>query len=187
MQYFVGDNMLIFTGRFQPFHNGHLYLLDKLRKIYPNETICLAIVKDFKVSTKTSFDILANTALSKERSVLSAEDTLKLIQKVIRLRQYENVISTLMPRASDESWHIIDSMFDSNRTWVFTKRTDGVDDWEKTKMEYYCSKGEKAVMIPISKDLSGTDIRIKLKRKMTSELSNYIPVEIFEDFMRIIK
>lgn len=179
--------MLIFTGRFQPFHNGHLGLVDRLLESYPHETICLAIIKDFKVSTNTTFDLLANTALSKERSLFSAEASLKLIQKVIKTRNYENVITTLMPRASDESWHIIDSMFDSKRVWVFTKRIDGVDAWEEAKMKYYRSKGEKTIMIPVSKDLSGTDIRDSIKCNNMRHLKHTIPNEILNDIIDMVQ
>jgi len=176
--------MLIFTGRFQPFHNGHLYLLEQLRCMYPYETICLAIVKDFSVSIKTEFDTLADSALSKDRFIFNAEDTMRLIQKIINTHQYEN--ATLMPRASDESWHIIDSMFDSNRTWIFTKSINGVDDWENAKIEYYRSKGERTILVPVSKDLSGTDIRLILKKMNLCEISRKIPLEIIDDIMNIL-
>lgn len=107
--------MFIFTGRFQPFHNGHLNIIEHLSKQYPNEIICVAIVKDYPfLGEKSDFDKRVDIELAKKSDALDAAKTLHIITKVLQNRGYENTVVTLMPRASAESWKVIEFLFDCN-------------------------------------------------------------------------
>ena len=130
--------MLIYTGRFQPFHNGHLSILIRLHEIYPDETICVAVIKDYAFyKKKNDFDRRVDAELSKNDSRFNAEKTLSVITKVIRTRDLKNVVTTLMPRASIESWPTIEYLFDCKRTWIFTENRYEPDDWELLKVNFY--------------------------------------------------
>lgn len=172
--------MLIFTGRFQPFHNGHLAIIDYLNKTYPNEVICVAIIKDFPfINPKDDFDKRVDIELSKSIALFNSETILQLINEVLIHRNYTNVVTTLMPRASVESWNVIECLFDSERTWVFTDNRLYTDLWEKSKVNFYHSKHEDVLLVPINKAISGSDIREIIEKKEFEKLEEFVPYEIF--------
>lgn len=173
--------MLIFTGRFQPFHLGHLSIIDHLSTNYPDETICIAIIKDYPfLKEKDSFDKRVDIEIAKKDSLLNSESILQVITRILINRNYKNVVITLMPRASEESWEIIENLFDCKRKWVFTKDKMNCDSWEKVKKDFYCSKQEEVVVIPINKMVSGSSIRLLLNDEKYDELTNYLPNEMIE-------
>lgn len=173
--------MFIFTGRFQPFHNGHLSIIEYLQKNYPDEVICVAIIKDFPfLGSKSDFDKRVDLELSKKEEMLNAEATLHIISKILCNRKYQNVVTTLMPRASVESWKVIKFLFDCKRVWIFTDDCQQDDVWEKLKREFYSSQNEEILMIPIKKIINGTEIRELLKKREFKELKSYLPEEVIE-------
>lgn len=179
--------VIVFTGRFQPFHNGHISLIDYIKKLYPNEILCIAIVRNVPTNSLTEFDLRANHALNDSRNLLTSEKTLYIVQQTLSDLGYKNVISTLIPRPSDQTWHIIDSILDSNRIWAFTCNAEEPDEWEQTKIDYYKSKGEKVIVFPINKEISGTKIRNLIKEKNFEMLSNLLPKCVFKCIVDIIQ
>jgi len=125
--------MIIFTGRFQPFHNGHISFIKQLRSEFSNQLLCVAIIKDVPLSTKNEFDKTVDDKLTPDRNPFNAEITLSLINQVLKDEGIDNAIVTLMPRASEATWDIIKTLFDCDRTWVFTQNQVDVDDWEDKK------------------------------------------------------
>lgn len=179
--------MIIYTGRFQPFHNGHLSFIKKLKKIYPNEKICVAIIKDVPLVNKTKFDDVVDGMLKKQRNPFNAETTLSLVTKSLQQEGEENldVLVTLMPRASEETWPYIVSMFDCERTWVFTKNQEKFDAWEEEKFKFYKSLGENIVQIPISnKEIGGTDIRKHIEADEFDKIINLVPKCVYDYFVQ---
>lgn len=173
--------MLIFTGRFQPFHNGHLSIINKLCELYPYETICVAIIKDAPLKeAKSEFDREVDIKLSKDRNPFKTDITLKLVTEILRNIKYDNVVTTLMPRASMETWNYITSLFDCDRIWIFTQNTTGQDNWEDIKCKFYESRGEKVIRIPIEKKIDGTTIRHAIKMREYDKLNKMVPKEILD-------
>lgn len=171
--------MLIFTGRFQPFHNGHLSIIDRLRTLYPQEIICVAIIKDTPIKKeKTEFDKIVDRKLSKDQNPFPADVTIMLVNKILKNLAYDNVVTTLMPRAASETWEYIISLFDNERTWVFTKNTSAQDDWEDEKCHFYESQGEKVIRIPIEKEIEGTIIRQAIRDREYDKLVAMVPKEV---------
>ncbi len=168
--------MLIYTGRFQPFHNGHLYIINELQRTYVDDTICIAIIRDVPINDrKSDFDRQVDMMLRKERNPYDADTTLKLITEIIHDNNLNNVVTTLMPRASDETWDLIESLFGENRVWVFTENQVTEDLWEKEKSGFYASKGEKLVKIPINKTINGSDIRCSVYNNDFIGLKEVLP------------
>ncbi len=151
-----------------------------LQKIYPNETICLAVIKDVPICGKDVFDISVDNELSK--SVYSSEMVLKMLNALKQTRGLDNVVVTLMPRASKETWHIIEGMFGKDNIWAFTQNIGAIDEWEDKKCEFYKSMvGENSVIrIPISKSISGTQIREAIKNGDFKSLKKLVPAEIVD-------
>lgn len=178
--------MLIFTGRFQPFHNGHLNIIEYLRKKFPNEIICVAIIKDYPfLGEKSDFDKRVDIELAKKTDEFDAEKALHIITKVLKNRRYENVVVTLMPRASRESWKVIESLFDCNRTWVFTDNQQRPDPWEELKSNFYVSMNENILLVPIEKTINGTDIRIRLQNRDYEMLREFLPEEVINFYKKV--
>lgn len=177
--------MFIFTGRFQPFHNGHLSIIEYLSKRFPNEIICVAIIKDYPFSGgKSNFDKRVDIELSKKSNSLDAEKTLHIITNILQNRGYKNTVVTLMPRASSESWKVIEFLFDCNRIWVFTDNQEQPDSWEELKRNFYVSMNENIILVPIKKDINGTDIRIRLQNKEYEILREFLPKEVIDFYER---
>lgn len=173
--------MIIYTGRFQPFHNGHLSLIRRLCTSYPKEIICIAIIKDIPfLNKKDEFDKQTDIMLSKVRNPLSSDNALALVNRVVKKLPYNNIVVTLMPRASLESWGYITSLFDCDRTWVFTQNITSQDEWEDEKCHFYKSQGEKVIRIPIEKDIEGTIIRQAIKNHEYVKLATMVPAEVLE-------
>lgn len=177
--------MFIFTGRFQPFHNGHLSIIEYLSKKYPNEIICVAIIKDYPfLEEKSDFDKRVDIELSKKSDALDAEKTLHIITNILQNRGYKNTVVTLMPRASSESWKVIESLFDCNRIWVFTDNQQQPDSWEELKRNFYVSMNEDIILVPIEKTVNGTDIRFRLKNKDYEILRESLPKEVIDFYKK---
>lgn len=173
--------MLIFTGRFQPFHNGHLSIIKKLNKKYPNETICIAVIKDFPTNQiKNEFDLIVDSMLVKEKNPFDSEMVLNMIEKTLINENIKNTVVTLMPRASKNTWPIILKLFDTNRQWVFTDDEIQIDDWENKKINFYRSQGEDIITISIKKNIDGSMLRDLYKTKNFEEIAKYVPTAVLE-------
>lgn len=172
--------MIIYTGRFQPFHNGHIMLVKRLQELYPQETICIAIIKNVPLHYKDDFDYSVDLMMTKERNPFDSETTLRIVTKIIKNYFPENVVATLMPRASSDNWSTITSLFDCTRIWVFTENQSALDEWEKKKIEFYMAQGEKVIILPVDKSIEGIDVRNALLKKNLSELQKLLPIEVLE-------
>lgn len=167
--------MIIYTGRFQPFHNGHLGMVRTLTERFPQETICLAVIKDVPIKQNDEFDNEANIQLNSFRNPFNCVITLRLIEQVLRDEQLFNVIVTLLPRPSIETWNIIANLFDCERTWVFTQNRLAIDNWESKKCGFFQSQGEKTIRIPIEKNIEGAIIRDAIEHKDFALLATVLP------------
>lgn len=171
--------MIIYTGRFQPFHNGHLSLIKTLRSSFPTEIICIAVIKDVPLQNKKDeFDELVDQQLRVSKNPFSSDVVLKLIDEVLQQEKLYNVVTTLMPRASKETWQIINALFDCKRIWAFTHNSLQPDEWEEKKAEFYSSMGESIIRIPIKKEINGTDIRASMNNCDYAILASLVPSPI---------
>ncbi len=174
------ETMIIFTGRFQPFHNGHVSLIKQLRKEYPTQSLCIAVIKDVPLATKNEFDKTVDDKLTPERNPFNAEITLSLINQVLKAEGIDNTVVTLMPRASAATWDIVKTLFDCERIWAFTKNQVALDDWEDKKAAFYQSMGDKVIRIPIEKDIEGTIIRQAIKNHDYEKLDTMVPKAVLK-------
>lgn len=118
--------------------------------------------------------------MQKKDPELNAETTLTLINQVLHHYGYDYVLTTLMPRASVQSWGVIKQMFDCDRTWVFTDNHQEDNIWEKAKSSFYASQGEKIKFVPINKNISGTLLRELIQHKNYERLGEYLPSDVIK-------
>ena len=174
-------SVYIFTGRFQPVHNGHVSFIENFIDNYPNDKFILAIIRDcLKSELASDFDIIGNTNFQNEKNPFSSSQVLEMISTVFHSRLPGKVLTTLLPRPSDLIWQVIDSLFfNEERIWIFPSPEDPEQrKWEDQKAKFYESKGEKIIRIPVSKSVSSTEIRDCIDKKDYEELACKLPVEI---------
>lgn len=179
--------MIIYTGRFQPFHNGHLSFIEKLVSGFPNEQICVAVIKKSKMvdEYKDEFDKVVDAEWKKKNFVFESEETVELIRKILENRFPERFKSNMilccdMPRASVQTWHEVEEIFGDDRVWAFSLNEGKVDEWEEKKCEFYSSMGDRTVRVKIQKDVNGSDIRKHIENKNSSALKKLVPPETLE-------
>ena len=177
--------MIIYTGRFQPIHKGHLSLIKHLRTEYPNQTLCIAVIKHILLEEKTEFDRTSADILSLERNPFNTEITLSLINKALQAEGIDNTVVTLMPRASSATWDIIKALFDCERIWIFTKNQLCPDDWEDKKSAFFQSMGDKVIRISIDKAISGSDIRKLILDRDYDKLQLYLHPSTIETINKL--
>lgn len=89
-----------------------------------------------------------------------------------------------MPRASVQSWRVIEYLFDCDRTWVFTDSQQEDDYWEKAKISFYASQGEETIFVPINKSISGTLLRKLIHHGDYAKLSEYLPSDVIKFYKK---
>lgn len=167
--------MIIFGGRFQPFHKGHINMLKKIKELYPNENVCVGIIKDIKGSENTAFNNGTRARLAE--NIFNAELTLKIINTAIREvpELSTNVFVTLMPYPNYSDWEMLKNLLDCDRIWAFSGYKDKPDEWELEKAKFFTEQNEKFIFIPIeTKDISGTEIRKAVIDKDYELLNKYL-------------
>lgn len=180
--------MIIINGRFQPFHNGHLELLDKVRDMYPNQSICIAVIKNHSLfNSDNEFDKCVEKQFIEGRNPFSSSQTLEMINSVIKKRGYEKVFVNLIPKPSELIWPIIEALFDEERTWIIPKLSEDPNDWENLKANFYESMNDKVVRINIDKKINATDIRQTINEQRYDIVKKYVPLEVYEEIKEIFK
>ena len=171
----------IFTGRFQPIHNGHVHFVESFIEAHPRDRFMLAVIRDcLQPELVSSFDVVGNVHFQEERNPYSASQVLEMVSAVFQNRLPGKVLTTLLPRPSSHIWQIIDSLFVAEeRVWIFPARQgDEQRKWEDAKANFYQSRGERILYVPSDGLASSTEIRQLLDRKDYRQLSDMVPPEI---------
>ncbi len=173
--------MIIYTGKFQPFHNGHLSMIEKLVDLFPYEQICVAVIKKTELKNGDAFDKVVDAEWKKKKFLFDSEETCELINSVLQNKfpeKFSNglIFSCERVRPSASTWQSIIDMFGDNRVWAFTLN-DEYDEWEEQKCAFYQSMGDKTIRVPIHKNINGSDLRKFIENKNISALKNLVPEE----------
>jgi len=132
----------IFSGRFQPFHNGHMQILKSLLRIVKeNDVIVLAIsTQAFSDTEKNSeFTNITNEHYQEERNPWNYLIVLEAINTIIQHLNSDNrILSTLIPRP-DLGLEQIKLWFPSNRVWIIPKGEENFDD---LKEKFFLNQGD---------------------------------------------
>lgn len=161
----LGDGMeiivkyYIFSGRFQPFHNGHMQILKNLLRIVKkDDVIVLAIsTQAFSVTKKSSeFTNITNEHYQEERNPWNYLVVLEAVNTIIQHLNLNNrILSTLIPRP-DLGLEQIKLWFPSNRVWIIPKGDENFDD---LKEKFFLSQGEEVLRINDISKISGWELR----------------------------
>ena len=159
---------IVFTGRFQPLHNGHVKMLENIKRKYPDSNLIICIIRNSEnIKTdeeKGSFHFHSQEKHIKKNNPLPNRIRFKLLNILIKSNPIFSKTVVLMRDRPDTDWAKSLQGLPKDRTIVLPSY--GKEEFDRQKCEYYKLKGEKLIFIDIDEDMqySATAIREKLKK-----------------------
>ena len=159
---------LVFTGRFQPLHLGHINTLKNIKHMFPNDLLIICIIRNtIKEEIPLENNSFYQLSKDKQQSVnnpLPNWNRYMLLKLAIDAdKELSNNTIILFRDRSDIDWE--KSIKDLPDERVFLLPSYNKESFDQEKLKYYQSKNEKIEFIQGSKDgfMSATDIRNQLK------------------------
>lgn len=150
---------VIYCGRYQPFHNGHLQMLRAALRLSARQHVLGVIINSVSsASGKRATKHLKRGDLAQrpERNPLTIAERLLLIREVMHLEGLDaQVVLTAIPRP-ELYWEIVRAMMPGTRTWVLPQQ---LDEFDRGKKKFFESRGDRVALVHSSRLLSGTSIR----------------------------
>lgn len=170
----------IFTGRFQPFHKGHMQVFQQIcEKLNPSDILVLGVISPFH---STDIKDMSFLECSKEhhvpdRNPWNVTVPLSAISKIVRSSHYQSqIITTLLPRP-EYGWETIKSWFPQKRIWVIPFAGEKFDE---RKSEYFTKMGDKIIRFEDTTGISGRELREFYKKNLYEEFAKYLPEGLAE-------
>lgn len=161
---------IIFTGRFQPLHMGHIHFLEFVKKKYPEDLLLLCVIRNTvrnQISKENStFHQLSQKKQTPNNNPLPNWNRYRLLSLAV---QDNNVLKLnteiIFRNRSDVDWNESVADLPKDRIFVFPKH--GKEEFDKEKVAFYQSKGERIEIVEFYDDnatYSATTIRNQLKK-----------------------
>ena len=165
----------IFAGRFQPFHNGHMQVLQQAcEMLTPTDTLVLAVVSPFKSNNIVDEGFL-ESALEHhqpDRNPWDVSLPLKAITQIAQSCHCANqIITTLIPRP-EYGWHTIAEWFPKNRIWVIPSADEMFDE---KKSDFFKKMGDSVKRFEDTTCISGRELRNWYSEGNHKAFIEYIP------------
>jgi len=174
----------IFAGRFQPFHNGHKQVFDKIcEKMSSTDVLVLAVVSPYTSDNikDKSFAEASTEHHEADRNPWYVYVPLMAVSRIARLcPRSEQVITTLLPRP-EYGWDIIEKWFPNDRVWIIPNAGEDFDD---KKSGYFRSLGDRVERISDTTGESGWNLRKLYKEGNYNEFKQHVPEGIAEIYFR---
>ena len=167
----------IFAGRFQPFHIGHLQVLEHVLKSFnPEDNLILGVVSPFKsnIVLDTNFLHLASEHHLPERNPWSVSQRIKALSNLtneIKGKYKLNIVTTAIPRP-DYGYETIIKWFPEKRIWIIPNAGEAFDE---SKSLFFISRGDEVLRINDNSKISGYEIRTAIKNGKSEAIKNLIP------------
>lgn len=174
----------IYAGRFQPFHNDHLQIVEWFIKNNPNERLVLAAVRKAKL---LGASVIAGSAENflPDRNPFGPQDVLAMTGAIARRYQNHCVVSTLIPQPSSPGgWDLVSELFPGSRVWLIPQRNE---EWDEMKINYLIEKGDSVIRVNCLRGTSGMVLRDIYQSGALHRLAEAVPPEIFDVLVLIKK
>lgn len=158
MQY---DNVYaVITGRFQPFHIGHLDLIKETARQISNKIIVGVVTQQIlgKRSQPTKFEQEADKKNTPIQNPFTYWERYQMIRQSLGHEISKAEVHILPFPRPEVMWEVVQSFLPPRRVWV-VPRTDLFDD---LKADFFAKMGEKVVRLNPNVKIHGTDIRKKI-------------------------
>lgn len=165
----------VWSGRFQPFHNGHLHALLKLAHLPERRPITLGVLVFKEIHGEPSGP--GDVREGGENNPYSGFDRRAMIEWLLAsLALPEPVSVTCLPR-TDIYWPIARDMLPPRRTICLIRR-DRYDAFEDAKAKRYRSLGEDVLVLDVQDgpSVSGTAVRARLSNG--GDISSLVPAPV---------
>ena len=170
--------MIIFGGRFQPFHKGHMYTLRYLSKRFEKVVLAMVCVPEF-LNDKD----LKNTTLSPARNPLTFLEREEGVKRAILRSGLDNVvIIPVMPYLSSGVFRgLNNSVLPKHRKWFVALKSEE----EKLQIKsYYNELGDDVIAEHLPKDVLKYSSKIIRENIVRGRLwRDMVPYEVFRSLM----
>lgn len=180
---------LIFTGRFQPLHMGHIQMIRKIKEIYPDDLLLICILRNTVTGViareESAFHEVSKSKQRSENNPLPNWNRYMLVKLAVEAEPTlaKNTVIIFRDR-SDVDWDKSVADLPEDRTFVLPGYSKERFDTEK--LNYYRAKGEDIVLVNTeSASYSATEIRAAIKSG--SEDLSFLPEACREYFIHHCK
>lgn len=148
---------LIYCGRFQPFHNGHLTTLRSAATLDGRLVVGVVFSALSPEHTPSDeFTAMGDARLSASLNPFSVIDRLTMISATVRSHHLADRTTVMpMPRP-DVYWELVTAMLPGPRTWILPI---GDDPFNQVKERFFVGRGDRVVRVQGDPTVCGTQVR----------------------------
>jgi len=157
------NTYLIFSGRFQPVHYGHINLLLEARKKYPENPIIVCIIeKGYEQNSRDGFAKNVSKFLPQNNQLPNWERYLLLDYAIKGFGILIDKTYIVFRSNPNIDWEHSLINLPSNRLWLFPKRV--TESFDRQKKRNYMNRGEEFIEIETNKyeNYHGSDFRKRI-------------------------
>lgn len=152
-----GCRVLVFSGRFQPFHEGHAEVVEACLERGERLAIAVVVAMPFPKDRADPFDRASAEHFARDRNLWCPLEVLRMVDTLIAARWPDRATSFLLPRPSRGlAWGAVECMLPGHRVWVVPERGE---EWDEKKAAFFASMGDEVLRIPLARRASGRSIR----------------------------
>lgn len=172
---------IIFTGRFQPLHMGHIHFLEAVKRKYPDDLLLLCVIRNTMqnriAKEDSTFHQLSQKKQTPVNNPLPNWNRYRLLSLAVQGNDVLKWNTEIIFRnRSDVDWDESIADLPKDRIWVFPKY--GKEKFDIEKVAFYQSKGECIEIIEFYDDnaaYSATTIRNQLKEYGKNADLSFLP------------
>lgn len=173
------SSSVLFAGRFQPFHVGHLEVLrSAFGGLQEGQVLVVAAIAPFpRAVGACDAEFLAAAAEhhSLERNPWNLAIRLEAIGALVHELRAEypgrRVVITPMPRP-DYAWSVVELWFPGDRIWVIPTAGEGFDE---EKAAFFQRRGDRVLRYDDRSNVSGRALRELWLQRRSAEMAEFIP------------
>jgi nicotinic acid mononucleotide adenylyltransferase len=168
----------IWSGRFQPFHNGHLCTLQQIAKIADGGPVYLGVLVFAEGIASMPGD--TGPLTTRADNPLSAFERWEMLHQLVACMNLPSpVIPICLPR-TDTMWSIARDMLPPDRIICIVRRDRILAQFEAAKVERYRSFGETVRMVDVEglPEISAGIVRQRVRNRLL--VTDLIPAPIFD-------